>query len=72
MVRETFHHDTRQTARNLAKFLRIGTLSWSQVCPLPLVYIICLPLMKEGVHKQEAGVKVHCYSLQMADKELLE
>lgn len=29
-------------------------------------------LDERRVHKQEAGVKVHCYSLQMADKELLE
>lgn len=57
MVRETFHHDTRQTARNLAKFLRIGTLSRSQVCPLPLVYIICLPLMKEGSINRKPGWK---------------
>lgn len=29
-------------------------------------------LDERRAHKQEAGVKVHCYSLQMADKELLE
>lgn len=42
---------------HLAKFLRIGTLSRSQVCPLPLVYIICLPLMKEGSINRKPGWK---------------